>query len=73
MAASLTKAEAAVDYVLWRLTQDGMLAYLIGPGSESWSRLTEAQAERLGIETEQYRDDVWSRCRPVRARPDPNA
>ena len=62
----MTKAEDAVNYVLWRLTQDGRLAYLLGSGTEAFHRLTDAQAERLGLDSTEYRAEIWGRCQPER-------
>ncbi|MCD5362773.1 hypothetical protein [Chromobacterium aquaticum] len=45
----------AVLQVLLRMQQDPRLAYLIGPGSEAWALLTEAQAEADGVEVEMFR------------------
>lgn len=66
MDTGLTKSEDAVNYVLWRLTQDGRLAYLIGYGTEAFRRLTEAQAERMNRDPKEYASEVWDVCKPVR-------
>lgn len=70
MGATLTKSEDAVNYLLWRLTQDVRLAYLLGYGTEAFRRLAEAQAERMGRDPEDYASEVWRACSPVRVRED---
>ena len=39
---------AAVSYVLRRMQQDGRLAYLIGPGSQTYELLTQEAAHPAG-------------------------
>ncbi len=48
----------AVDYILRRLQADPRLAYLLGPGSEAYRLLTEAQADRNGVDVEALRRDI---------------
>jgi len=55
MSANLTPDARAVDAVLARIRRDPRLAYLIGPGSESYDRLTEARALRDGVDPATYR------------------
>lgn len=41
-------ADKAVAHIIKRMKEDGRLAYLIGPGSESFDLLTQACAEANG-------------------------
>lgn len=52
-----TPAQKAVAHVLLRMKQDARLAFLIGPGSESWDLLTGAHAETLGMTTADFRNE----------------
>lgn len=45
----------AITHVLKRLQADGRLAYLIGPGSESFDLITQAYAEERGLDIEEFR------------------
>jgi len=55
VATSRSAAQKAVAHVLLRMRQDGRLAYLLGAGSESYELLTEAHAETLGEDVDQFR------------------
>lgn len=46
---------AAVAYVLRRMQQDGRLAYLIGPGSQTYDLLTQEAAEAAGRDVAEFR------------------
>lgn len=61
-----TKADIAVEHVLRAIRNDGRKAYLMGAGTQCFALLTEAAAERQGIDTEKFRDQFWSQCRPER-------
>lgn len=49
----LALALHAVKHVIKRMTEDPRLAYLIGPGSESFDRLVAAAAAPAGV------DELW--------------
>eukprot|EP00456_Euglypha_rotunda_P038529 TRINITY_DN2961_c0_g2_i5.p3 TRINITY_DN2961_c0_g2~~TRINITY_DN2961_c0_g2_i5.p3 ORF type:complete len:134 (+),score=27.98 TRINITY_DN2961_c0_g2_i5:868-1269(+) len=57
----LTLAVRAVHWVLHRMTEDPRLAYLIGPGSESFDRLTAAGAAMSGVEVDAFREGVLAK------------
>lgn len=46
---------AAVSYVLRRMQQDGRLAYLIGPGSQTYELLTQEAAQAAGRDVTEFR------------------
>ncbi|WP_210336492.1 hypothetical protein [Rhodomicrobium vannielii] len=48
----------AVDHILERLTLDPKLAYFMGFGTESFHKLTEAYAERAGID-QKGAEKIW--------------
>ncbi|OOG81543.1 hypothetical protein B0E41_17435 [Hydrogenophaga sp. A37] len=56
-------------HLVQRLQADPRLAYLIGPGSESFELLTAAAADALSIEADVYRERVmgWLAPQPVPA------
>lgn len=60
-------APAAVLHILQRLQADPRLAYLIGPGSESFELLIMAAAQVQGIEHDVLRERVlgWIAPQPV--------
>lgn len=53
-----TPAEHAVMHIIARLKADPRLAYLIGPGSESFELLVAAAAPLLGEELDPYRESL---------------
>ena len=59
-----TACETAVDYVLRRLQEDGRLAYLMGPGSETYTRLCAAGAERNDVSVEQFERAFTATLKP---------
>lgn len=60
----LTKADAAVKHVVQRLINDPRLAYLIGPGSESFYLLTDAWATCMGEQVDAFRERLTSKLKP---------
>jgi len=50
-----TAAQKAVAHVLRRIRGDGRLATILGPGSEAYELLTQAHAETLGEDVDQFR------------------
>jgi hypothetical protein len=46
---------AAVQHLLRQMQRDARLAWLIGPGSQSYELLTQEAAQAAGVEIEQYR------------------
>lgn len=52
----LDLAAAAVTWLLLRLKDDPRLAYLLGPGSESFDRLTAAGAALSGEDADPFRE-----------------
>lgn len=56
-AGARTTAQKAAAHVLSRMKADARLAYLIGPGSESWDLLTEAHAETLECPVAEFRKE----------------
>lgn len=59
-----TKAEDAVWAVLKAIRNDGRKAWLLGLGTESFERLTEAHAETIGTDVETFRREFWAQCAP---------
>lgn len=57
------EALRAVNHRIRRIVADGRLAYLIGPGSESWDRLMAAAALGTGQTPEQYAASVEPQLR----------
>lgn len=55
------KASIAVARVIERMQTDPRLAYLIGPGSQSWEDLTAAYAEIHDVPVDDYRRHLESR------------
>ncbi len=62
-----TPAKKAVLHLINRMQADPRLAYLIGPGSESFELLVTAAAQADGIETDVLRERVlgWISPQPV--------
>jgi len=58
----------AVIRVLRRMQDDGRVAYLIGPGSQTFADLTQAYAEANGLDVEAYRKEFAETLRPERVR-----
>lgn len=57
---------AAVTSVLRRMQQDGRLAYLIGPGSQTYDLLTQEAAQAAGRDVEEYRQGFEATLKPQR-------
>ncbi|CAD5107200.1 hypothetical protein [Zestomonas carbonaria] len=55
------KASIAVARVIERMQCDPRLAYLIGPGSQTWDDLTAAYAEIHDVPVDDYRRHLESR------------
>ena len=53
---SFTPSEQAVMHLVKRMTQDPRLAYLLGPGSESFELIKAAAAHLVGERGAPYRD-----------------
>lgn len=53
-----TPAEKAVVHLVAQLQRDPRLAYLIGPGSESFELLVNAHAALAGEESDPYRESL---------------
>lgn len=47
----------AVQHLLRQMQRDGRLAYLIGPGSQTFDLLTQEAAETAGRDVEKYRQE----------------
>jgi hypothetical protein len=54
----LDLAMKAVSHAIWRIQEDQRLAYLIGPGSETFERLTAAKAADDGLNVESFRQSI---------------
>jgi hypothetical protein len=54
----LDLAMKAVGHVIQRMQADPRIAYLMGPGSETFDRLTEAWAVHCGYPLESYRHQL---------------
>lgn len=53
-----TTAEKACLYLMGRVFRDRQLAYLIGPGTEAYRKLTDAIAYIEGKEPDAYRAEI---------------
>jgi hypothetical protein len=60
----LSKADEAVAHIIRQMQRDGRLAYLMGWGSQSFALLTDAYAEKHGLDVEQFREELSSRLVP---------
>lgn len=58
-----TKSDAAVKHIVQRLINDPRLAYLIGPGSESFELLTDAWATCMGEQVEAFRERLTGKLK----------
>lgn len=58
-------ADAAVDYLLKRMRADGRLAWLIGPGSQSYELPTAAYAELHGLDVQGFRNRFSTQLTPT--------
>lgn len=54
----LDLAMKAVDHVIRRMQEDPRLAYLIGPGSESFDLMTAAAAATAGFDEDFFREQL---------------
>lgn len=54
------KAKIAIARVIERMQTDPRLAYLIGPGSQTWDDLTSAYAEIHDVPVDDYRRHLES-------------
>lgn len=59
-----TPAEDAVLHLVKRMQEDPRLAYLIGPGSESFDLLTDAWATAWGDDVEVFRERLAGELAP---------
>lgn len=55
---------AAVRHILRRMQQDGRLAWLIGPGSQTYDLLTAEAAEDSGRDVTEFRQSFEATLRP---------
>lgn len=56
-------ASAALDAVMGRIHSDPRIAYLMGPGSETYNLVTAAVAEKRGESSEAYRSYIGPNIR----------
>lgn len=56
---------SAVAHLMRRMQQDGRLAYLIGPGSESYDLLTQEAAQAAGRDVDEFRQGFEVTLRPT--------
>ena len=59
------RRSAAIAHLLRRMQQDGRLAYLIGPGSESYDLLTQEAAQAVGRDVDEFRKSFEVTLRPT--------
>lgn len=57
---------AAVSHLLRQMQRDGRLAYLIGPGSQSYELLTAEAAQAAGRDVADYRREFDATLAPER-------
>ena len=62
----MTKAERAVKTMIKRIRDDGRIAYLIGPFSQAYDELTEAYAEMIGKDPDEFRAEFERVIKPVK-------
>ena len=53
----MTKAEQAVRTMIKRIRDDARVAYLIGPFSQAYDEITEAYAESVGKDPDEFRSE----------------
>lgn len=56
----------AAGYVLGRMQRDGRLAYLIGPGSQTYDLLTQEAAQAAGRDVAEFRREFDATLHPER-------
>lgn len=62
----MSKAERAVRTMIKRIRDDGRVAYLVGPGSQTYEELTDAYAEIIGEDPIVFRSKFETVIRPQR-------
>jgi hypothetical protein len=60
MSKDLSLADKAIEHLLVRIRHDPRLAYHFDPLTQSMGMLTEAHAEALGLDVEQFRKDYYA-------------
>ena len=53
----MTKSEQAVRTMIKRIRDDARVAYLIGPFSQAYDELTDAYAETIGKDPDEFRKE----------------
>lgn len=53
----MTKSEQAVRTMIKRIRDDARVAYLIGPFSQTYDELTDAYAEIIGKDPDEFRKE----------------
>jgi hypothetical protein len=54
----LTKAETAVVSVMRRIVNSPRVAWLMGPGSQTYDDVTAAYAELIGRDVDEFRHEI---------------
>lgn len=52
-----TKPEIAVETLIRRISDDPRVAWLIGPGSQTYDAVTSAYAQMIGRDVNEFRKD----------------
>jgi len=60
----LTPADLAVKHIVQLMINDPRLAYLIGPGSQSFDLLTDAWATCMGEPVDAFRERLTGKLKP---------
>jgi 3-deoxy-D-arabino-heptulosonate 7-phosphate (DAHP) synthase len=60
----MTKSERAVKAIIKRMRDDGRVAYLLGPFSECYELVTDAYAETIGKDAQEFRGELERVLRP---------
>lgn len=64
----MTKSEQAVRTMIKRIRDDARIAYLVGPASQAYEELTDAYAETIGKDPDEFRTEFE---RIIRTQPVP--
>lgn len=60
----MTKPELAVRAIIKRMRDDGRIAYLIGPFSDTYELVTDAYAEMIGKDADEFRAEFERVIKP---------
>ena len=65
----MTKAEKAVSSMIKRIQDDPRVAYIIGPFTQTYDDITDAYAELIGKDPDEFRQEFESTLKTQRVEP----